>query len=57
MRGVHIGYRTNSETRYINPIKVNLKTFELSSIDKIIYLVDTPGMGDSNGPEVDISCQ
>nr|XP_047142268.1 uncharacterized protein LOC124816650 [Hydra vulgaris] len=49
-----ISYRAESETRYINPIQINLKDFGHFS-DKFITLCDSPGFGDTAGPEVDIA--
>ncbi|XP_065663330.1 uncharacterized protein LOC136085791 [Hydra vulgaris] len=49
-----ISCRAKSETRYINPIQINLK--DLGALkDKFIILCDSPGFGDTAGPEVDIA--
>ncbi len=42
-----------STTRYINPIKVQFNNAN-KEVQTVIFL-DTPGTGDTNGPEVDIS--
>ena len=45
---------SSSETRYIRPVTVNYKDVGAFSRGSII-LCDSPGFGDSNGPEVDIA--
>ncbi|XP_065663342.1 uncharacterized protein LOC136085801 [Hydra vulgaris] len=49
-----ISCRAESETRYINPIQINLKDLGAYA-DKFIILCDSPGFGDTAGPEVDIA--
>jgi len=54
LRSVVTSYQAKSETRYINPITVNLK--QLGSHENKSYIVcDTPGSGDTAGTEVDIA--
>ena len=43
-----------SETRYINPVKVDLQTVFGSEEDGVLNLCDAPGYGDTAGPEIDI---
>lgn len=45
---------TRSETRSINAVKVDLDKMGLASSGEVV-LCDTPGFGDTNGPEVDIA--
>ncbi|XP_065682706.1 uncharacterized protein LOC136095850 isoform X2 [Hydra vulgaris] len=49
-----ISFRAESETRYINPIQINLKDLGAFT-DKFIMLCDSPRFGDTAGPEVDIA--
>ncbi|XP_065663332.1 uncharacterized protein LOC105845996 isoform X3 [Hydra vulgaris] len=49
-----ISCHAESETRYINPIQINLKDLGAFT-DKFIILCDSPGFGDTAGPEVDIA--
>ncbi|XP_065663336.1 uncharacterized protein LOC136085795 isoform X2 [Hydra vulgaris] len=49
-----ISCRAESETRYINPIQINLKDLGAFT-DEFIILCDSPGFGDTAGPEVDIA--
>ena len=51
---------TISETRFINAVPVSLsKAFGIMPYEcegkDLIWLLDTPGFGDSGGPEIDIS--
>ena len=51
---VTISAAANSETRYIKPVLVHFK--DLGGFDnKSITLCDSPGFGDTGGPEVDIA--
>jgi hypothetical protein len=47
-----------STTRYINPIYVNLmEDLKINDFDEEnLYIVDCPGMEDSEGVAVDIAC-
>ncbi|XP_047141207.1 uncharacterized protein LOC105845996 isoform X2 [Hydra vulgaris] len=49
-----ISCHAESESRYINPIQINLKDLGAFT-DKFIILCDSPGFGDTAGPEVDIA--
>ena len=51
---VKIGFQAKSETQSVTAIPVNLRDFGLPS-DKSFLLCDTPGFGDTGGPEVDIA--
>ena len=46
--------KAESETRYINPISVNLKDIG-GNDDKTLIICDSPGFGDTAGHEVDIA--
>ena len=45
-----------SETRYVNIVPISLKKRDINIQDKdTVILCDSPGLDDTNGPEVDIS--
>ena len=46
--------KAESETRYINPISVNLKDIG-GHDDETVIICDSPGFGDTAGVEVDIA--
>lgn len=54
LKSVISSYKAESETRYINPIVVNLRDIG-GREDKDVIICDTPGIGDTAGAEVDIA--
>ena len=55
LTGVKSSCLNQSETRYIKPVRVNLREVIGPSEDGYINLCDAPGYGDTAGPEVDIA--
>jgi energy-coupling factor transporter ATP-binding protein EcfA2 len=56
--GVSTSNRFKSATRYINPVEIPPEALEVLGLKDAacsVFLVDTPGFGDTNGPEVDIA--
>ena len=54
LREIKTAPNTVGITRYITPVKVNLKDVGVDSNDSIV-LCDSPGLGDTTRPEVDIA--
>ncbi|ETO16232.1 hypothetical protein RFI_21122, partial [Reticulomyxa filosa] len=55
LANVRTSSKSISETRYITAVSINLKEMNLLvDIDSVV-LCDTPGFGDTNGPEVDVA--
>ena len=52
---VKIGLSANSETKFLSPIKLELKKLIRTTRLNTIYLCDSPGFDDTAGAEVDIS--
>jgi len=55
LRTVISSYKAKSETRFINPITIHLKDIGAKYDKRSIIICDTPGSGDTAGPEVDIA--
>ena len=55
LKSVISNSEAKSETRYINPISVNLKDIDCNYEDKTVIICDSPGFGDTGGVEVDIA--
>ena len=54
LKNVISSYLAKSETRYINPVQINLKDIG-GRDDRTVIVCDTPGLGDTAGAEVDIA--
>ncbi|KAL4489804.1 hypothetical protein ABPG72_022444 [Tetrahymena utriculariae] len=54
LQKIKVGFSAISETRFITPVNINFKDLKMTQNGSII-LCDSPGFGDTAGPEVDIA--